>query len=132
MSKRTQDKVGVYSDLPFNMALDATGDVPVTSVEHSIKQSLFNIIHTRKGSRQLNPNFGCLLDSYLFEPFDAITARSIGESIDNAFTQWETRIDVQSIVITMDNDNLLYELNITYQIKNVQQRDSVIFTLQKL
>ena len=132
MAKRTQDKVGTYSDLPFNMKLDATGDVPVADFKSSIRQSLFNILHTRRGSRQLNPTFGCMIESYLFEPFDQETGKSVGEDISNSLSRWEPRININSVNVNMYLDNQVYEVDISYTILNLQERDSITFTLQKI
>lgn len=132
MAKRTQDKVGVYSDLPFNMKLNSTGDVPVTSYTDSIRQSLFNILHTRKGSRHLNPSFGCMVESYLFEPFDEESGMSIGTDIKNSLSQWESRVNIDSVDVSMFIDSQEYQVNITYTILNLQTRDSITFTLQKI
>lgn len=132
MAKRTQDKVGVYSDLPFNMKLDATGDIPVTDFKDSIRQSLFNILHTRKGSRQLNPSFGCMIESYLFEPFDEGTGNSIGTDISNSLTRWEPRMSINSVNVNMYLDSQEYQVDISYTILNLQVRDSITFTLQKI
>jgi len=132
MAKRSQDKVGIYSDLPFNMKLNAIGDVPITNLQNSIKQSLFNILHTRKGARPLNPDFGCLLESYLFEPFDEITGKQIGDNINNALGGWEPRISVNKIDVNLIIDAQVYEVQIVYTLLNLQQRDSITFTLQKI
>lgn len=132
MANRNQDKVGVYSDLPFNMKLNSTGDVPLTSYTEAIRQSLFNILHTRKGARHLNPSFGCMVESYLFEPFDEGTGNSLGHDIKNALTRWESRIKVESVDVRMFLDTQEYQVNITYTILNLQTRDSITFTLQKI
>jgi len=132
MAKRTQDKVGVYSDLPFNMKLDATGDIPVTNFKDSIRQSMFNILHTRRGSRHLNPSFGCMIESYLFEPFDEETGNSIGNDISNSLSRWEPRISINNVNVNMFLDTQVYQIDITYTILNLQERDSITFTLQKI
>jgi phage baseplate assembly protein W len=132
MAKRTQDIVGTYSDLPFNMKLDATGDIPVTSVQDSIRQSMFNILHTRRGSRPLNPDFGCMIESYLFEPFDQGTGKTIGDDISNSLSRWEPRININSVNVNMFLDNQEYQIEVSYTILNLQMRDSITFTLQKI
>jgi uncharacterized protein len=132
MAKRNQDKVGVYSDLPFNMKLDSTGDVPLTSYKDAVRQSLFNILHTRKGARPLNPSFGCMVESYLFEPFDEGTGSSLGNDIKNSLTRWESRVNIDSVDVRMFLDTQEYQVNITYTILNLQTRDSITFTLQKI
>lgn len=53
----------------------------------SVFQSIFSIIGTKKGERVFRPNFGMNLNSYLFEPCDEITARSILYDISNTMEQ---------------------------------------------
>jgi len=132
MAKRTQDKVGIYSDLPFNMKLSATGDIQVSDFKDSLRQSLFNILHTRRGSRPLNPDFGCMIESYLFEPFDEGTGNSIGNNISNSISKWEPRVKVNSVNVNMFLDSQEYKIDISYTILNLQERDSITFTLQKI
>ena len=65
--------MALYSDL--NYIKPSLGD-RVYDIE-AIFQSIFSIIGTKRGERVFRPTFGLSMTSYLFEPCDEYTARSI-------------------------------------------------------
>ena len=92
-----------YQDLDLKMKLHpAYGDVrPVKDVD-AIKGSIKNILLTKRGERPFNPEFGCDLTKYLFEPVDIITTNMIKEEIIYSLTEHEPRVKVNNITVTDD------------------------------
>lgn len=131
MSK-SLERIGLHSDVPFRMAMSADGDISPTSSLVAVRQSIFNILNTIPGTRPLNPDFGCNLAAYLFEPFDEATANSIGERVRRSLTRHEPRIEVRKIRVIMDEDNQEYLINVFYRLKTVSVSDTVSVTLQRL
>lgn len=121
----------LYNDLPFNMELGADKDVPLKGDREAIRQAIFNIINTVKGSRPINPEFGCNLNLYLFEPYNEDTAMKIGKDIQRGING-EPRITPLRIDVIMDDESGGYEVNVVYSIKATQTRDSINFRLQAL
>lgn len=121
----------LYNDLPFNMELSADKDVPMKGDRDAIRQAIFNIINTVKGSRPINPDFGCNLNIYLFEPYNEETAMKIGKDIERNIGA-EPRIVPLSIDITLDDENAGYVISVVYSIKATQTRDAINFRLQAL
>lgn len=96
--------MALYSDL--NYIKPSIGD-RVYDID-SVFQSIFSIIGTKKGERVFRPTFGMNLNSYLFEPCDEITARSILYDISNTMEQ-EPRVSFntsKSSVIPVPADKL--------------------------
>lgn len=96
--------MALYSDL--NYIKPSIGD-RVYDID-SVFQSIFSIIGTKKGERVFRPTFGLSLTSYLFEPCDEITARSILYDISNTITQ-EPRVrfnNSKSSVIPVPEEKL--------------------------
>jgi phage baseplate assembly protein W len=94
----------LYSDL--NYIKPSIGD-RVYDID-SVFQSIFSIIGTKKGERVFRPAFGMNLTSYLFEPCDEITARSILYDISNTMEQ-EPRVSFntsKSSVIPVPSEKL--------------------------
>ena len=94
----------LYSDL--NYIKPSIGD-RVYDID-SVFQSIFSIIGTKKGDRVFRPTFGMNLTSYLFEPCDEITARSILYDISNTMEQ-EPRVSFntsKSSVIPVPTEKL--------------------------
>jgi len=129
---RSLQKTDVYADLPFRIALNGRGDIPVTSARQAIRQSLFNIMHTTPGQRQINPRFGANIQQFLFEPFDEVTAEKIGNTLKRAFQNWETRIVLQNINIIMRDNAQEYQIEIFYYLRELNVADRVTVQLQKL
>jgi phage baseplate assembly protein W len=113
------------------MELSADKDVPMKGDRDAIRQAIFNIINTVKGSRPINPDFGCNLNIYLFEPYNEETAMKIGKDIERNIGA-EPRIIPLSIDITLDDENSGYVISVVYSIKATQTRDAINFRLQAL
>ena len=121
----------LYNDLPFNMELGSDKDVPLKGDRDAIRQAIFNIINRVKGSRPINPEFGCNVNLYLFEAYNDDPAMKIGKDIQRGING-EPRITPLRIDVIMDDDNAAYEVNVVYSIKATQTRDSINFRLQAL
>lgn len=122
----------VYSDLAFVPSLNNEGDISQVYNQQAINQSLFNILHTRKGSRIMDPNFGCNFQSYLFDMFDVETADKIVNDLFYNFNTYEPRIKINSIDKNLNFDNLQYTLSINYIILNKNEQGKFQVVLQKL
>jgi hypothetical protein len=125
-------KSKIYSDLAFSPALNNEGDISQVYDQEAINQSLFNIMNTRKGSRVMDPDFGCNFQNYLFDVFDVETANKIIEDIYNNFTRYEPRILILAIDKDLDIDNLKYTLDIKYNIVSKNEPGKFQVVLQKL
>ena len=122
----------IYSDLAFDPRLNNEGDLSQVYDQDSINQSLFNIMNTRKGTRIMDPEFGCNIQSYLFELFDEETVNKIVEDIYGNFVRYEPRIKIESIDKNLNFDNLQYTLTVNYKFINKNEKGKFEVTLQKL
>jgi hypothetical protein len=122
----------VYSDLSFKPFLNNEGDLSQVYDQDAINQSLFNILHTKKGTRLMDPDFGCDFQTYLFDIFDEETANNMLEDIYRNFITYEPRIQILSIDRNLDYDKLLYQFTINYFIINKNEKGKFDVVLQKL
>ena len=112
-----------YKDFPNDLKSN-----PVTDKE-AIRQSIRNIINTRKGSVPGKPDFGCPLDSYLFEPLDdTLKGLMIGD-INTSLRQWEPRINVEDISIEFQEAYNRIDINIDYSYSMVRTDDYESITI---
>ena len=122
----------IYEDISLFPNIDNKGDVTTVRDKDSIKQSLLIIFNTPKGSRLMLPDFGCDVHSYLFEPFDEITARALATEIKNAFQYFEPRIRIKKVNVNMNSvDGLFYDVEVKYKIVSGGE-DTLELTLEKL
>jgi phage baseplate assembly protein W len=122
----------IYSDLAFAPVLNNEGDLSQVYDQDAINQSLFNIMNTRKGSRLMDPDFGCNFNEYLFDMFDLDTANKIVDDIFRNFSKYEPRISIDSIDKNINYDALQYTLTINYRFVNTETIGKFQAILQKL
>jgi phage baseplate assembly protein W len=122
----------IYSDLSFNPSLNNEGDISQVFDKDAINQSLFNITHTRRGTRIMDPEFGCNIESYLFELFDIKSINNIIEDLYRSFRKYEPRIIIESIDKNLDYDRLQYTLQVNYSYVNKKEKGKFEVVLQKL
>ena len=113
--------LNVYSDIDINLSKQTDGDVKKFTDLDAVKQSLINILTTKKGNRRMYPTFGASIERYLFEPMDKFTAERIGNTMLEEIEIWDSRIDIDTINIHANYDAGQYEVNIVYGIKGINQ-----------
>lgn len=114
-------KVEYYSDFLTDFDLNpVTGFLAKVTNEEDIKQSIRNIIYTRRGERFYNPGFGSTIMSSLFNPLDVTTIMSIKNSVAESINNFEPRAILYDVSVTpYENENSVV-IGITFGIRNFQ------------
>lgn len=90
-----------YSDFDFVFKKHpVTKDVPIKRDVEAVKQSVRNILLTRRGEKFFDPDFGGSLTEFLFELFDPIVEAEMEERIINTLRNYEPRVKVLNVDIT--------------------------------
>jgi phage baseplate assembly protein W len=112
----------------FPLRVDSTGGIALVSREQEIEEAIRLVLGTSPGERPMRPEFGCRIHDYLFASADSETASSIAGEVRAALLQWEPRIDVSDVQVTMDarNPALLY-IDVRYSIKATNDRRNLVF-----
>jgi uncharacterized protein len=119
-----------YTDLNIKLVRNIkTSDITIDVEIEAIKNSVRNILQCKKMERRMLPDFGTMLERILFEPIDNDTSNQIGEIILNELSFWEPRIRVNNINILPDEDNLKYNIGISYTILSLSKNDKIEFSL---
>ena len=121
-----------YRDLPLDPTVTSDGDISSVVNKDSIKQSLNMILKTGRGSRIFLPDYGARIKAFLFEPFDNTTAQRLGNEVEETIKNYEQRIELLSINVSMIQSDASYEVAIVYRIVNTQVVDSFKLSLEKL
>ncbi len=122
----------IYTDAKYGFERTSSGDASGISNESSINQSLITLFLTSKGERFFNLNYGTNIKRLLFEPFDTNTAGRISKEIQESIDFYEgRRIEMESLNITVDFDNSVYRVNITYRIKSTTETATLNLILPK-
>jgi phage baseplate assembly protein W len=78
-----------------------------------VKQDLMNHFSIKKGERLMNPNFGSIIWSMLFEPLDDQTKEIIVDDVTN-IVGYDPRLSVTNITITDQDYGIQIELDLLY------------------
>jgi phage baseplate assembly protein W len=104
----------------FNIPLKSgpRGLLDMVTDEALIDASISAILGTRLGERWMNPTFGCLLPTLLFEPSDAIFESLAYHYVTDALELNEPRIDILGMTfVYTDGSHSIVEVNVKYRIK---------------
>ena len=106
-----------------NRKSDNNGIFPVNyTTLAEAKDSLINLILTRKGERLMQPEFGCDIHSILFEQMsDAVLSTKIESSILNAVEMWLPYLNIDEIIFDYDEndiDNNSISLDLKFSLKS--------------
>lgn len=123
----------VYTDLHLdlellkNIGLGKTStpskDIRVDNDIEAIKNSVRNILTTKKGEKILAPEFGSSLEQYLFEPVTEVYGRLIGQEILNDIENFEPRIRVEKIKVVPQPDENQYQILLVYSFLDITKEN---------
>lgn len=96
-----------------------TYDLIAIKNETAIARSLRNLVLTYQGERFFNPILGSKVSRLLFESVDEITASAIQEEITTTINNFEPRVNLLSVDISPDYDNLEFNVTVKYEIVGI-------------
>jgi len=102
--------------------------LPTADGAEAIRQSIRMILGTAPGERLMRPDFGCGIHDLVFAVNDTATATMVAQSVREALTSWEPRIDVLDVYAapdTADRNRLLIEIN--YQVRSTNSRFNLVY-----
>jgi uncharacterized protein len=89
------DIVGAGYRFPLQVGPD--GGLASSSGEAAIQESIWLILATSRGERQMEPRFGCGIHDYVFAPINQATRANVAHQVHEALTEWEPRVDVLDV-----------------------------------
>ena len=112
----------------FPLRTDSTGGIALVSREREIEEAIRLILGTSPGERPMRPEFGCRIHEYVFSSADGSTANAIGVEVKEALRRWETRIEVEDVLVTFDaRDGTTLYIDIRYAIRSTNDRRNLVF-----
>jgi len=122
-----------YSDLDlFFVAHPATGDVPKLYGEDAIRRSVRNLILTNFYDRPFRSNIGSNIRKTLFDNITEFTSIHIQNFIEEVINNWEPRVELRSVVVSVAPDSNAYIVNMLYKILNRQEPVTNTIILKRL
>ncbi len=112
-----------------------TGTVALVSDETDIDESLNILLSTSLGERVMQPEYGCNLTDYLFEPLNSTMIGFIKDRVEKAILIYEPRIIAEKIEVTDDGSFDLIEgkfiISVTYSIPGTNSRFNYVYDYYK-
>lgn len=102
----------------FPVKPQALGQLAFTGSEEKIRQSIWIILSTAPGERQMRPDFGCGIHDLVFEPNTAALRGLVQQRVRESLTRYEPRIDVIDVRVETPPEQRNYLLiKIDYRIR---------------
>jgi phage baseplate assembly protein W len=112
--------------ISFPPRIGPDGRVAWSEGEANVREAVQVTLLTEPRERLMEPDFGCGLGQYLFEPNTAGTRSAIGDGISKALRQWEPRVVVDSVAVDVDPaDPGAAVVTIVYRLVATQARERV-------
>ncbi len=105
-----------------------TSGVMMTADEEDIKKSLEILLSTTIGERFLQPLYGCNLDDYVFEPFNATLSTEIRLTVKDAIDKYEPRLKL--LAVRLDTGLMVegrIDIAVEYQIISTNSRFNLVY-----
>jgi uncharacterized protein len=99
----------------------------MVKAEMDIKQSLHILLSTTLGERVMRSDFGANLQQQVFEPMDAAFQAYVQSIISDAITNYETRINLDSVDVLVENEEGRIELTVNFTIISTNSRANIVY-----
>jgi phage baseplate assembly protein W len=112
----------------FPPQVDEDGLISVSRNEKDIKEAIWIILSTAKGERVMRPEFGCGIHDFVFSVMNTATLTLIENSVKEALTIWEPRIDIANVKVateTISEGKLM--IHIEYIVRTTNNRFNMVY-----
>jgi uncharacterized protein len=126
MASDTRTFLGVGWKFPLQVT--PAGNIAQSSYEQKVEESIYLILSTAKGERLMMPDFGCGIHDLVFAPNNAQTPTRVVQTVRQALTKYEPRIDVLDLdaQTSPETPNLLL-IRISYRIRTNNAMGNLVY-----
>lgn len=122
----------IFSDLDFNFtAHPVTKDLTRRYNENAIKTALKNLILTSNFERPFHSEIGSPIRRMLFEPATPLLAASLKQAVINTINNFEPRVELTNVAVTVDEDSYTVGISIEFRIINTTRPLTLDLTLER-
>ena len=104
------------------------GKIALSQYEDDIREAILIILGTAKGERVMRPDFGCGIHDLVFAPINTATITLVQNSVREALTVYEPRIDlikVEALSDKADEGKLL--VNVDYRVRSTNSQFNLVY-----
>lgn len=122
----------IYSDIDLTFARQPiSGDISLVYDDRAVINSVRNLLLTNFYERPWQPRLGSNLTKLLFEPVEPLMETTIAAEIRSVITNFESRVTIDSIVVSTNTDENGYDVTLTVFIMNNTQATEVNLFLER-
>lgn len=102
--------------------------IKMVAEDEDIKESLHILFSTRFGERIMQPQYGCDLQTMVFEQFDTSAVTFLKDTLETAIIYHEPRIKLLGIETAnslTENSTILFD--IAYKIRTTNTRNNLVY-----
>jgi len=122
----------LYSDLDLTFKrVPGTNDVALRYDENAVIASIRNLLLTNFYERPFQPDVGSNLTQLLFEPATAITASILDMEIRNTIKNYEPRVAINELTVTLNEDGNAFSVYLSFYVGNNSVPTAVNLILQR-
>ena len=121
----SDDQIG----LAFPLRLGEDGRLMGCTYEEHIKQSIRTLLLTAREQRIMRRDFGSRLGNYLYENIDHTTTTLIKNELVETIGRYETRIEVDDVLVRRGQDPGAISAEIVYRIISTGAADRLALTI---
>lgn len=112
----------------FPVNVDAEGGIAMSEYEEDVKEAILIILGTAKGERVMRPDFGCGIHDYVFAPINTTTVTLVENSVRDALTNWEPRIELIKVEVSTERaDEGKLPVSIDYRVRTTNNRFNLVY-----
>jgi phage baseplate assembly protein W len=113
----------------FPLKVNASGGLDWSSGPDRIRDAIWIVLSTSPGERVMRPTFGAGVQDYVFEPNSAAFRAQLASAISNALSNWEPRISIVNINVSVGDEPNLVNISIDYTIRTTNELFNLVYPL---
>lgn len=123
----------IYQDFSLDFSVHPVRkDLVLKSNADAVVAAIKNLLQTNHYEVPFHPEIGCNIRKLLFENVSDFTARDLNRFITETIENFEPRCTIQSLVVTPDEDNNLYNIKMRVFINSSANPLNVDFILRRV
>jgi len=103
------------------------GQIGLNAFDAQVRQSILLILGTAPGERTMRPAFGGGMQQLAFEPVNRVTAALLQHRLKAALAQFEPRIDVLDVGVSMSPDAGEIRADIAYRVRRTNSVFNLVY-----
>ncbi|MCK5014198.1 MAG: GPW/gp25 family protein [Candidatus Omnitrophica bacterium] len=118
--------LGVGWKYPVYVTIE--GKIAKSEYEEDIKEAIWIILGTVKGERVMRPDFGCGIHDLVFTPINTATITLVENSVREALTIWEPRIELIKVEASSEkSEEGKMLVSIDYRVRTTNNRFNLVY-----